>query len=259
MPRTMLAGLALAASVMLIATGVSSAHVGSGVFQATLEEPDQKTAEVSTEELRQLLAAGSSIVLDSRKQSEYVTGHIPGALSVAPEASTAPEAYVAEVERLVDGNKARAVVLYCNGPFCQASRRLGEQLVAAEFTNVRRYQLGIPVWRALGGTIEMDIAAVRRVYERDKTARFLDARSAEEFQSGSISGAQNIPPASLDRGALRPGAGDVLPGDDFNTRIVVFGTDLIQARSLAEAVTRAARHNVAYFPGTFDDLIVGLS
>ncbi len=36
-------------------------------------------------------------------------------------------------------------------------------------------------------------------------------------------------------------------------------SDFAQARALAEAVTRAARHNVAYFPGTFDDLIAGVN
>src|SRR2546427_682802 len=81
--------------------------------------------------------------------------------------------------RLVDGNKSKAVVLYCNGPRCQASRQLSEQLVAAGFTNVRRYQLGIPFWRALSGPVEIELEGVLRVYKIDQTAVFLDARSAE--------------------------------------------------------------------------------
>jgi hypothetical protein len=36
----------------------------------------------------------------------------------------------------------------------RSSQTTAEQLVAAGFTNVRRYQLGIPVWRALGGPTE---------------------------------------------------------------------------------------------------------
>ena len=40
------------------------------------------------------------------------------------------------------------VVLYCNGPFCQKSKRLAAELLEAGFTNVRRYQLGMPTWRA---------------------------------------------------------------------------------------------------------------
>jgi rhodanese-related sulfurtransferase len=249
--------LALAIVIMLMVSGVAAAEVDN-IFHATLEEPDQKTPEVSTDELRRVLADGSALLIDSRKSSEYANGHISGALSAAPEPGAPPEAYVAEVERLVGGDKSKALVLYCNGQFCQQSRRLGDQLFAAGFTHVRRYQIGLPVWRALGGTVEMPAEAVRRVYDLDRTAIFLDARPAEEFLSGSLAGARNIPPESLDRGVLRPGAGDAVPNDDFNTRIVVFGRDGVEARALAEAMTRVSRTNVAYFPGTFEDLLAGI-
>ena len=43
-------------------------------------------------------------------------------------------------------------MLYCNGPYCGKSKRLSADLAAAGYTNVRRYQLGIPIWRALGGS-----------------------------------------------------------------------------------------------------------
>jgi len=256
--------IALALSVVLALTAMPSIHaqgvsLGLSIFQATLMEANQKTAEVSTEELRQILADGGAIVLDSRKYSEYATSHIPGARNVALDSGAAPEAHVSEIERLVGGDKTKPLVLYCNGPFCQASRRLSEQLVAAGFTNVRRYQIGIPVWRALGGATEMEREAVRRIYELDRTAVFLDARSTEEFLAGSVAGARNIPPDSLEEGVLRRGAGEgSLPSDDFNTRIVVYRRDAAQARALAEAIARTARHNVTYFPGTFDDLLLGI-
>jgi predicted sulfurtransferase len=64
--------------VTLAATDVAIAQGGS-IYQATLAEPNQKTQEVSTEEVRRILAEGSAIVLDTRKRSEYVAGHIPGA------------------------------------------------------------------------------------------------------------------------------------------------------------------------------------
>src|SRR5512138_3541739 len=71
-----------------------------------------------------------------------------------------PSEYVAAVERLVGGDKGKALVLYCNGPFCQASKRISEQLVPAGFTNVRRYQLGIPIWRAVGGPTEVELEGI---------------------------------------------------------------------------------------------------
>ena len=135
-------GLALAAMVTVAATDVATAQ-GGNIYQATLVEPNQKTPEVSTEEVRRILADGSAIVLDTRDRTQFVAGHIPGARIVdAP-----PSESVAAVERLVSGGKNKPLVLYCNGPFCQASRQLSEQLVGAGFANVRRYQLGIPIWR----------------------------------------------------------------------------------------------------------------
>jgi rhodanese-related sulfurtransferase len=237
---------ALLTVVMLAAPGIVSAQAGS-VYQATLAEPNQKTQEVSTEQVRRILTDGSAIVLDTRKRAEYVAGHIPGALNV--DALSAE--VVAAVERLAGGEKSKALVLYCNGPFCQASRRLSEQLVAAGFTNVRRYQLGIPVWRALGGPTKIELEGILRIYKINRTAVFFDARSTEEFAKGSLPGTHNVPADKLASGALDKAP---LPSDDFNTRIVLFGRDAAQARALADALSKRPWHNVTYFPGSFETL-----
>jgi rhodanese-related sulfurtransferase len=118
---------------------------------ATLAERGA-TSEVSTKELRQILVLGTALVLDTRPHLEWALGHIPGALNVAPKPGMPMSLYtsdVAEVLRLTAGDRNRPLVLYCNGPFCGKSRRVADDLLAAGFTNVRRYQLGAPVWRAL--------------------------------------------------------------------------------------------------------------
>jgi rhodanese-related sulfurtransferase len=243
---TQATGLGLAAMLILAGSSTASGQEAS-IYQATLAEPGQKTQEVSTEHLRRILADGSAIVLDARKPSEYAAGHIPGARNLdAP-----PSALVAAVERLVSGDKSKALVLYCNGPFCQASRRLGEQLVAAGFTNVRRYQLGIPIWRALGGPTEIALEGIVRIFNVDRTAVFFDARSPQEFAKGSLPGAHNVPADEIASGVLDRAP---LPLDDFNTRIVLFGRDGAQARALADAMSKKPWHNVTYFPGTFESL-----
>src|SRR5262245_45815291 len=240
--------LALAAMVTLAATDVAIAQ-GGNIYQATLVESNQKTPEVSTEELRRILADGSAIVLDSRSRAQYVASHIPGARNAAPRPGAARSEFTAEVGGLVGGDKTKALVLYCNGPFCQASKRLSEELLAAGFTNVRRYQLGLPVWRALGGSTEIELEGIVRIFNVDRTAVFVDARTQEEFASGSLPGARNV-----QVGTTQFEGQGLLPSDDFNTRFVVFGRDSGQARSVAEAIVRAARNNVSYFPGTFDTL-----
>ena len=52
---TLIVKLALAAIVTLAATDLAIAQGGS-IYQATLAEPNQKTQEVSTEEVRRILA-----------------------------------------------------------------------------------------------------------------------------------------------------------------------------------------------------------
>ena len=242
-------GLSWAATAMPTAPDVATAQ-SCNIYQATLSEPNQKTPEVGTAEVRRVLADSSAIVLDSRKRSEYVAGHIPGARHVDAPAS----GYVAAVDRLVGGDKAKGLVLYCNGPYCQASKWAGEQLVAAGFTNVRRYQLGLPIWRALGGPTEIELKGFLRIFQVDRTAVFLDARTVEEFSQGSLPGTHNLPADKLASGGLQQAAAGLLPTEDFNTRIVLFGGDAVQARTLAEAFSKSPWHNVTYFPGTFETL-----
>jgi rhodanese-related sulfurtransferase len=260
------AATVLLTGVILLAGASNARAQGASVHHATLGEANEKTAEVSTDELKRILATGSAVVLDARPYMEYAMSHIPGARNVAARPGVSMSMYVsdvAEVSRLVGGEKTRPLVLYCNGPFCGKSKRLSEELLAAGFTSVRRYQLGIPVWRALVGLTEIELEAVQHVLRSDRTAVLLDARSAEEFGAGSLPGARSIP-----QGAVQPGkdVGEVrrakddgrLPMEDHNTRIVVFGRDAAQARGLAEAIAREAFHNASYFPGTFETLRAAL-
>jgi rhodanese-related sulfurtransferase len=239
-------------AVALLADLPNAARAESvGIDKATLAEPNQKTEEISTEQLRRILMDRSAVVLDTRTHAEFDAGHIPGAHNL----DVVPSARVSAVERLMNGDKSRALVLYCNGPFCQASRRLAEQLVASGFTNVRRYQLGIPIWRALGGPTEIELSGIARIVAADQTAVFLDVRSSADFAKGSLAGAHNVPVEDVVAGKLKKIA---LPEDDFNRRVVLFGRDAAQARQLAEILSKRPWHNVSYFPGSFDALSAAL-
>jgi rhodanese-related sulfurtransferase len=254
MPADMLmrrSAAAIAAALVTLAAITTAAAQGGDVFHATLGETSQKTAEVSTEDLRRILADGSAVVLDSRKRAEYVAGHIAGAKNVALAADAPPPDYAAAVAQLLGGVRSKPLVLYCNGPHCQASRQLGDQLLAAGFTDVRRYQLGIPMWRTLSGPVEIELEGILRVYRIDQTAVFLDARPAEEFAQGSLPATHSVPADRLAIDGLRKAP---MPNSDFNTRVVVFGRDVTQARALADAIGRTPYQNVSYFPGTYDAL-----
>jgi rhodanese-related sulfurtransferase len=228
----------------------------TSVYQATLAEPDQKTGEVSTEEMRRILSDRSAIVIDTRKPSEFQAGHIPGARSVMSKEDVPPSENVADVERSVGSDRNQPLVLYCNGPFCKGTRRLSEQLVDAGFTNVRRYQLGMPVWRALGGPTEIGLEGIVRIFGVDRTALLFDARSADDFAAASIPGTHSVP---ADRVASEGIHFAPLPRDDFITRIIVFGRDGAQARAVAEALSKSPFHNVTYFPGSYAALAAALA
>jgi rhodanese-related sulfurtransferase len=245
----------------LVAGGRLEAQAGTSIRDAVLGEAGQRTAEISTDELTRALADGSVTVLDARPYAEYAISHIPGALNVAPKPGILPSAYVsdvAEIGRVVRDDRAAPVVLYCNGPHCGKSKRLAAELVAAGYRNVRRYQLGIPVWRALGGVCEIEPVGLRHVLRHDQTAVVIDARPAASFAGGSLARARNIPRDLVlpgkDTGEVRRAKDDGrLPMEDHNTRIVVVGRDAREARYVAEALAREAFHNVSYFPRPFEE------
>jgi rhodanese-related sulfurtransferase len=261
--RRMTSILLTLAAMVTLAAGPARGQAPTTIYHTTLQEPHQKTPEISTEELRQILADQSAIVIDARPSPEYAVSHIPGARNASAKPGVPMSEYlsdVAEIGRLVGANKSTPIVLYCNGPFCGKSKRLSAELVEAGYTHVRRYQLGIPVWRALGGLTEIELEGLRYVLAGDRTAVFIDARDPEEFGAQSLTGSRNLP-----RSGLKPGkdVGEVkaakddgrLPMEDHNTRIIVFGRDGAQAKAVAEAIAQEAFHNVAYFGDTFETLM----
>jgi rhodanese-related sulfurtransferase len=245
---------------ILVTTTLVGAQSPVSIHQATLLETDQKTKEVSTEDLRKFLLEKTATVFDARPHKEFAISHIPGAVNVAAKAGQPISLYisdVAEIGRVLKGDKAAPIVLYCNGPFCGKSKRLAAELIEAGYTNVRRYQLGIPVWRALGGITQIEAEGIRHVIENDRTAVFIDARDAAEFKAGSIPQAGNIPQSLLkpgkDVGEIKAAKDDGrLPMEDHNTRIIVFGKSAEQARAVAEAIIGEAFHNVSFFDGNFE-------
>jgi rhodanese-related sulfurtransferase len=217
----------------------------SNVYTGTLLDSGQLTPEVSTDELQQMLERGAGVVYDARSPVEYAIGHIPGARTAGPAGEQ-----VQTVQQQVT-DKSTPLVLYCNGPFCPASKALGSDLVEAGYTNVRRYQLGAPMWRALIGTTQIELQGIEYVHGRDQTAVFLDTRGADEFAAGTFSGARNLPMGEIDQ-AKTDGR---LPMIDHNTRIIVFGNNADQARAVAEALAASAFYNVSFYAGPVADLV----
>jgi rhodanese-related sulfurtransferase len=215
------------------------------VYQTTLEEPNQQTAEITTEQLQQILAAKSEPVFDVRTAKEYAIAHIPGTINIY-------EKEVEQIASLYPDKSNTHMILYCNGPSCGKSKRTSEQLIAIGYPkeNVRRYQLGLPVWRALSLTVQTDMAGFDYIFRGDKTAVFVDARTPAEHAAATVPGAVNVQKGE----ATAANDDGRLPFTDKGTRVVVFANTASDAQVVAAEIAKKAYWNSSYFGGTFGDL-----
>lgn len=95
---------------------------------------------VAMAELMKRARSKQVVILDTRPASEYVAGHIPGALSIPVEDLQ---------RRLKELAKGRDYVAYCRGPYCIYADRAVEVL-RANGRRARRLVEGFPEWRSAG-------------------------------------------------------------------------------------------------------------
>jgi rhodanese-related sulfurtransferase len=218
------------------------AQAPTPIAHAVIGEPNPVTPEISTEQLLRILAEKAVPVLDVRSAQEYAIAHIPGSRNL----------YEKEVEQVVAAypDPSTPLVFYCNGPYCGKSKRLAEQLVKRGYTAIRRYQLGLPVWRAVGNTVQTDLPGLRYIVSADRTAVYVDARGSEAFARGTLPRAVNIRKGEAEA-ANEDGR---LPNKDKGTRVIVFGETADEARAVAEEIGHKAYWNSSYFGGSYRDL-----
>jgi rhodanese-related sulfurtransferase len=169
---------AIAASTMVQSLPSALGREAPSVFDGVLGNV-ASSPEMSTAELRAALTEGSAIVLDARPYEEYAVSHIPGARAVPAKPGTTPALYVADAAEIAKTipDKTQPLILYCNGLFCGRSERFAEDLTKLGYRNVRRYQLGAPGWRALGGVMQVEKPALLRLLAQDATSVLIDGRT----------------------------------------------------------------------------------
>jgi rhodanese-related sulfurtransferase len=104
-----------------------------------LETPEELEP-IDRRELLERARQGLVTVIDVRPFEEYLSGHIPGAVSVPVE----------ELERRV-GNMPRdqEIIAYCRGPYCIYAVEAVELLKKRGF-KARRFEEGVLEWRSAG-------------------------------------------------------------------------------------------------------------
>ena len=162
--------VALAASLTATCAPANPSKARPSVFDTTLEEQGQRTPELSTDDLKAMLANGSAILFDARPPEEYASAHIPGSLNLDEK----------QLGRFTQSfpDRATGIVLYSNGPFCDLARLRSEDLLRLGYSKINRSQLGLPVWRALGNISETSLQGFRQVV-RDSNSVLVDARGRE--------------------------------------------------------------------------------
>jgi rhodanese-related sulfurtransferase/predicted transcriptional regulator len=95
---------------------------------------------VPMDELLKRARSKQVVILDTRPASEYIAGHIPGALSIPVDDLQ---------RRLKQLTKGKEYVAYCRGPYCVYADRAIE-ILRAHGRRARRLGEGFPEWRSAG-------------------------------------------------------------------------------------------------------------
>ena len=95
---------------------------------------------VTMDELLKRARSKSVVILDTRPASEYVAGHIAGAISVPVDDLQ---------RRLKELTRGKEYVAYCRGPYCVYADRAVD-ILRANGRRARRLAEGFPEWRSAG-------------------------------------------------------------------------------------------------------------
>lgn len=96
---------------------------------------------VTAEEVIKLILSNPEIVLiDSRKRTEYIKGHIEGAINLLNTGLSIDDLELAATD------KTSAIVFYCNGPRCLRSSDSVKKAIAWGYSNIFWFRGGWKEW-----------------------------------------------------------------------------------------------------------------
>lgn len=160
---------------------------------------------VTTDHLKAMIDEKQDFLLiDARTPEEYAEAHIVGAVNV-------PEKTFDSASAQLPADKAKLIVLYCNGVKCGKSKRVAKKVEPLGYTAIAVYNEGMPVWEERGLPIVTGAGYGRKidttkvpVAELDRMIRsgsqdyiLIDVRDEMEFEEGHIPTAINIPAEQL--------------------------------------------------------------
>jgi len=102
---------------------------------------------ISRHELETKLRERDLVLIDVRPAAEYVSGHLPGAISVPPDRLELLDDLVSNLR------PEDEIVAYCRGPYCVYADDAIRYL-AGKGRRALRLVEGVPEWRLDGGPLE---------------------------------------------------------------------------------------------------------
>lgn len=85
--------------------------------------------------------AGGAILIDARTKSEYIEGHIPGAILIDYYEMGR---YLKDLLPILD--PAQRTIVYCYGPDCEDAELLARELFMLGFTDLHVFEGGFEEW-----------------------------------------------------------------------------------------------------------------
>ena len=158
---------------------------------------------------KQLDKKAAMVLVDSRpKRKKYDKGHVPTAISL-------PDMYFDKQKEKLPAEKDKLLVFYCGGLKCKLSHKSAQKAIAMGYTNVKVFATGYPAWKALAGDAavakapaklkageeegSIDIEYFKELVANKVGSIYLvDVRDADEFATGSLKSAINIPVDELE-------------------------------------------------------------
>jgi rhodanese-related sulfurtransferase len=132
-------------------------------------------------------------IIDSRPMTEYLEGHIPGAVSLPYET------FDRDYDRVLPRQKDSLLVFYSGGFTSMMSPESARKAEALGYTNVKVFTFGFQAWKIDGNLVVSEPGYVMDMQAKDIAHVVVDLRKKRDARKRHIKGAVNITSDKLER------------------------------------------------------------
>ena len=205
---------------------------------------------ITADELKKIIdLKQKATIVDARTPKEYQDERIPTAILLPVEDFEKQSASILP-------DKSASIIFYCNGVKCGKGQESAEKALKAGYTNLKVFGGGIPDWKEKGYRLEgnkagaskaeikkLSAEALKTSIDRKEDFILVDVREKNEFASGHLKGALNLPLSTLENTYGQ------LPQDK---RIVLYCNSGSRSNSAAELLVQHGYSKIENMEGFTD-------